>query len=64
MQYQKKIQTIFFILASATELLIGFASASYLKIDSLYFLLVMATALIAVGSIKHFVFKHGTDVMQ
>ena len=64
MRYQKKIQTIFLIIASVTELMIGFASASYLKIDSLPFFLVMATALIATGSIAHFVFKYGTDVME
>ena len=64
MRYQKKIQTIFLILAIATELLLGFASASYLKMDSLSFFLVMATALLATGSIAHFVFKHGTDVME
>lgn len=64
MRYQKKIQTIFLILATATELLLGFASASYLTMHSLGFLLVMATALIAIGSMKHFILKHGTDVME
>lgn len=64
MRYQKKIQTIFLILATATELLLGFASASYLKMDSLSFFLVMATALIATGSIEFFVLKHGADVME
>jgi uncharacterized membrane protein len=64
MPSKKKIRTIFLVIAAATELMIGFASASYLKIDSLSFFFVIVTALIATGSIEHFVLNHDTDVME
>ena len=61
---RKKIRTIFLIFAVAIELMIGLVSAVYLKMNSLSFLLVMLTALIAIGSIVYFVLHHGTDVMK
>lgn len=64
MPSRKKIRTIYLIVAAATELLIGFAAAVHLKIDSLSFFLVLVTALIATGSIEHFVLNHDTDLIE
>ncbi len=64
MGLKKKVQTVYLILATAIELLIGLASAFYLEMTSLPFFLVMATTLIAIGSIEYFVLQHDPEAME
>jgi hypothetical protein len=61
---QKKVRNAFLLIAAMTELMIALPSAVYLKVESISFLVVMLTALIAIGSIVYFVLHHDMDAMK
>jgi hypothetical protein len=64
MLFQKKIRTAYIIIAVLMELMIALASSVYLKVNSISFLSVILTALIAIGPIVYFVIKHRADEMK
>lgn len=58
---KQKIQTIYLFLAAMMILMIALPSAVYLKVQSIPFLVVMLTALTAIGAIVYFVLQHDVD---
>jgi len=64
MLFQKKIRTAYIIIAVLMELMIALASSVYLKVNSISFLSVILTALIAIGPIVYFIIKHRADEMK
>ena len=64
MLFQKKIRTAYMIIAVLMELMIALASSVYLKVNSISFLSVILTALIAIGPIVYFIIKHRADEMK
>ncbi len=61
---QKKVRTIYLFIAAMIILMIALPSTVYLKMQSISFLVVMLTALIAIGVIVYFVFQHDADAMK
>jgi hypothetical protein len=61
---KKKVRTIFLFIAAMIMLMIALPSAVYLKVQSISFLVVMLTALIAIGVIVYFVLQHDVDAMK
>ena len=61
---KKKVQTIFLFVAAMIELMIALPSAVYLKVESVWFLIVMLTTLIAIGSIVYFVLQYDMDATE
>jgi hypothetical protein len=61
---RRKVRTVYLFIAGVIELMIASASSVYLKMGSPSFLLVMLTALIAIGSIVYFVVNHDTDAAK
>lgn len=64
MLFQKKIRTAYIIIAVLMELMIALASSVYLKVNSISFLSVILTALIAIVPIVYFIIKHRADEMK
>ncbi len=60
MALQRKIRTIFIIIAAIVEMMIAVPSIVYLKL-SIYFFLVISTAVFSTCAIAYFVLKHGDE---
>jgi hypothetical protein len=61
---KKKVRTIYLFIAAMTMLMIALPSAVYLRVQSISFLVVMLTALIAIGVIVYFILQHDVDAMN
>jgi hypothetical protein len=61
---KNKVRTIYLFISSITMLMIALPSAVYLKVQSISFLVILLTALIAIGVIIYFVLQHDVDAMK
>jgi hypothetical protein len=61
---KNKVRTIYLFISAITMLMIALPSAVYLKVQSISFLVILLTALIAIGVIIYFVLQHDVDAMK